>query len=424
MIERQLRPTGAAHVLAGVLVALIGASGMKGQNTVASPAAPRRGTSQGVPGAHLDYAPGKAPRFWSIALADTVMARYPDYRVAYWKPWSYVQGYMFHGFDALYLATGNRKYLDYIQRYIDNFVDGSGAFHGDQLNSLDNLMTGSSIAALYGYTHDPRYKTAAGQFRAAFDSYPRSKDGQFWHGQRGPHMWIDGIFMGQMFLMRYGKEIGDSDYCWNEAARQIAVFARHAGKDDSGLYLHAWTEDAANAPWADPKTGLSPEVWSEGLGWYALVIPELLAAMPAGHAKRAEVLDIYTRLSAGLRHTQDPKTGGWFMIVDKGAEPGNWIDPSGTAMFVYSIQRGVDLGLLNAAEYAPVARKGYEALLRFAKVNDRGLVDLEGGGDGIGVKKDYATYVNFPRTTNAKEAVGGFLWAAAIMERERLQGAR
>ncbi len=388
-----------------------------------SAAPAKRGTSTGVADAHLDYAPGEAPRFWSVATAETLMARYPDYRDAYWKPWSYVQGYVFAGFEMLYRATGNRKYLDYIRRYVDNFVDKSGAFHGDKLDNLDNLMPGSSILALYAYTHDARYKTAATQFRTAFDSYPRSRDGQFWHSHRLPEMWIDGVFMGQMFMLRYGKEIGDGEHCWNEAVRQITVFAKHGEKGRSGLYLHAWTENVAKSPWADPSTGGSPEVWSEGLGWYALVIPELLAAMPADHPGRARVLDIYTRLAAGLRLTQDARSGGWFMIVDKGNQADNWIDPSGTAMFVYSIQRGIDLALL-PAEYGPVARRGYEALLGFARVNERGLVDITGGGDGICVKKDYATYVKYPRTVNAKEAVGGFLWATAIMEKESLSKGR
>ncbi|MGA2060034.1 MAG: alginate lyase family protein [Thermoguttaceae bacterium] len=334
----------------------------------ATKAVPRKGTSPGSPEAHLDYTPGKAPKYWSIAAAETIMARYPDYREAYWKPWSYVQGYVFYGFEMLYRSTGDKKYLEYIKRYIDNFVDDKGEFHGDKLTNLDNLMTGNSIIALYEYTHDERYKTAAVQFRRALDDYPRS-DGQFWHGRSAPNMWIDGVFMGQMFLIRYGKSIGDSEYCFDEAAKQIAVCDKHLSKGDSGLYLHAWTEKPENARWADPKTGLSPEVWSEGLGWYALVAAETLAVIPKDHAKRPELEDIFRRLVVGLKRTQDPKTGGWFMIVDKGDQPDNWIDPSGTAMFVYAIQRGIDLGLLEKDEYATIAAKGYKALLEFAEIN-------------------------------------------------------
>ena len=146
------------------------------------------------------------------------MARYPDYREAYWKPWSYVRGYVFRGMEMLYRATDERKYIDYMKRYIGHFVDEKGRFHGDVLNTLDNLLLGNGIVGLYEYTHDERYRTAEIQFRRAPDKYPRSSDGRFWHNAEGPDMWIDGIFMGQMFVIRYGGAIGDAEYCWNEAA--------------------------------------------------------------------------------------------------------------------------------------------------------------------------------------------------------------
>lgn len=376
---------------------------------------PRRGTSAGDPEAQLNYIPGSTPESWAKAAAATIMARYPDYRTAYWKDWSYVQGYMLSGFEMLYISTHEKKYLDFIKRYIDCFVDEQGNFTGDKLSNLDNLMTGRLIVDLYQYTRDERYRIAAKQFRDVFDTYPRS-DGQFWHGNSKPNMWIDGIFMGQMFLIRYGQVFKES-YAFTEAARQITVFAKHCHKGNSGLYLHAWTEKPKENAWSDTITGLSPEVWSEGLGWYALVVPELLSAMPQKHPQRAEVLDIYLRLMEGLKNTQDTKTGGWFMIVDKGDQPGNWIDPSGTAMFVYSIQKGINMGLLDKKTYEPVAENGYKSLLRFVKINDHGLADIYGGGDGITIKKDYESYVRVPQVVNAKEAVAGFLWASAIMEK-------
>jgi unsaturated rhamnogalacturonyl hydrolase len=380
---------------------------------------PRKGTSQGLPDAQLNYVPGKPIKSWSIATAESVMARYPDYRDAYWKPWSYVQGYMFGAFERLYKSTGDKRYMDFIKKYIDNFVDEKGNFHGDNLNSLDNLMTGSSIVDLYGYTHDERYKTAANQFRKVFDTYPRSADGQFWHSNKAPNMWIDGVFMGQMFLIHYGKVIGDTKYCNDEAAKQITICAKHLLKGETGLYLHAWTEKPEQAAWADPKTGLSPEVWSEGLGWFAVVTAELLAELPKNHPQYAQVKDIYVRLAAGLKRAQDQKTGGWFMIVDKGDQPDNWIDPSGTGMFVYFIQRGIDLGLIKKSEYAPVVANGYKSLITFGQVNDHGLVDVVGGGDGITIKKDYATYVHYKKMVNAKETVGAFLWGTAIVEKPK-----
>ena len=59
------------------------------------------------------------------------------------------------------------------------------------------------------------------------------------------------------------------------------------------------------------------------------------------------------------------------MVVDKGNNPLNFIDPSGTAMFTYSIQRGIQLGVLKIKEYASVAQKGYQSLFSFVHVNSK-----------------------------------------------------
>jgi rhamnogalacturonyl hydrolase YesR len=237
-------------------------------------------------------------------------------------------------------------------------------------------------------------------------------------------MWIDGIFMGEMFLLRYGKSIGDRAYCWDEVTKQITLFAKRAERDHSGLYLHGYFESGhgGNVPnWADSKTGLSREVWSEGLGWYALVVVEVLADLPKDHPKRDEVEDIFRRLAAGLKRTQDAKTGRWFQVVDKGDRPDNWTDNSGSAMFTYAIARGIELGLIDQNEYAPVVKNGYRGIIENARINKDGLVDIYSACDGLGVQYNYDRYINFKKSINAKEAVAGFLWATTIVEKPELE---
>lgn len=387
-----------------------------------------------VPGARLDYPPGKPPRFWSVALAESVMARWPDYTQAYFNSWTYVNGYMFCGFERLWRDTGDQRYFDYIKRYVDRFVDAQGEFQSVtnargqlrpmRFENLDNMMTGNTLVMLYETTKDPRYRKAADRIRRALDDYPRNKDGGFWHARSLPgQMWIDGIFMGQMFLTRYGKSVGDTAYAWDEATTQIVVYARRAQKGDSGLYLHGLYEPGhgnKECRWADPKTGLSPEVWSEGLGWYALIVAETLADLPKAHPRRAEVEDIFRRLAAALKRAQDARSGCWFQVVDKGEQPDNWTDTSGSAMFTYAITKGVELGLLDSMEYASVVAKGYQGIIANAKINERGLVDIASACDGVGVQTNYARYIHYKQSLNAKEAVVGFLWAAEIVERPQL----
>lgn len=125
------------------------------------------------------------------------------------------------------------------------------------------------------------------------------------------------------------------------------------------------------------------------MGWYSLVVPELLAVLPKDHRHYEAIRKIYLEMARGIRKYQDCNTGGWFMVVDKGSNPLNFIDPSGTAMFTYSIRRGIDLGLLDAKNYADVALRGYKALFPFIDVNSKGLLDVIGACDGVVIKKRF-----------------------------------
>jgi rhamnogalacturonyl hydrolase YesR len=392
--------------------------------------------STAVPEARLDYAEGRPPKFWSVATADTIMARWPNYSRAYFNAWTYVNGYALCAFERLYDDTGDRRYFDYIQRYVDQFVDEDGRFRNSVANSkgvrqrirftnLDNMMTGNTLVMLYERTGDERYKKAAATIRRALDNYPRNSDGGFWHATSlDGQMWIDGVFMGQMFLTRYGKSVGDTDYAFGEAARQIFVYDRRARKGESGLHFHGAFEPGhgdRDCRWADAATGLSPEVWSEGEGWYALVVVETLAVLPVDHPGRPAVEQIFGRLADGLKQTQDPATGRWYQIVDRGDRSDNWTDTSGSAMFTYALQRGVGLGLLDKKTFAPVVERGYKGIVANATINQRGLVDVDSACDGLGVQVDYEHYIHYQRKLNAKEAVAGFLWATEIVERPRLK---
>jgi unsaturated rhamnogalacturonyl hydrolase len=351
----------------------------------------------------------------STALAETILSRYPDPIDIPYRRWCYVQGYVLAGFEKLWRATGEQRYLDYVMRFAEAHVTADGqapAFTGE---SLDDIMAGTILVAAYQHTGARRFRVAADRVRAVFDDYPRNADGGFWHSRSLPHeMWIDGVFMGQMFLTRYGAVIGDAGYCFGEAARQITCLAGHCRKASSGLYRHAYDE-ARRAAWADPLTGLSPEVWSEGLGWYALILVETLDQMPSGGPEREPVLAILRDLLAELRRAQDPLSGRWYQVVDRGERADNWHDTSGSAMFVYAIRRAVDLGYADAEEYLPVAERGYAGIAAQARANEAGQIDIYEACDGVCVQRSYADYVNYPRVVNAKEAVGGFLWAATAM---------
>ena len=353
----------------------------------------------------------------SIALANTILARFPDPDTIPYRRWCYVQGYVLCGFEKLWRLSGDPRYFAYIKRFVDQHVDSAGNIRDFTGDSLDDIMAGTTIVAMYDHTHEPRYRRAADTIRAVFQDYPRNSDGGFWHARLLPHeMWIDGVFMGLMFLTRYAAVIGDQEACFAEAARQITTFAEHGRKGDSGLFLHAYDE-SRSVGWADPATGLSPEVWSEGLGWYALILAETLELLPRQHAARPQLLEIARGLATGLLQAQDRTTGLWYQVVDKGDWEGNWHDTSGSAMFVYFLQRMIELGYLDAQAYCPSVDHGYAGIRSKMRVGTDGLVDIHDACDGVCVQRSYADYVNYPRRINAKEAIGGVLWATTAVEK-------
>jgi unsaturated rhamnogalacturonyl hydrolase len=352
----------------------------------------------------------------SILLADTILARYPDPDSMPYQPWSYSQGYILAGLEKLWQCTGNPTYFAYIHKFVDQHVNPDGSLLGFTGASQDDMMAGTMVVAIYQHTGEEKYLRAAQHIHQMFDGYPRNSDGGFWHAKDLPNqMWIDGIFMMGMFLARYGAVIGERQACFEEVTRQILIQASHCRKAGSGLFLHAYDE-SRRADWADPLSGLSPEVWSEGLGWYALMLVETLDLMPLDVPNRAPVMQILLDLAEGLRQVQDSRSGLWYQVVDRGQLPDNWHDTSGSAMFTYTLQRAIDLGYINPAIYTPVVQRAHEGLLTKAVINPQGLVDIYDACDGVGVQRSYADYINYPKTVNAKEAIGSYLWYAVAMK--------
>jgi unsaturated rhamnogalacturonyl hydrolase len=352
---------------------------------------------------------------YSDTLAATVMRRFPDPDTYPYRSWSYSQGFLLWGFIRLYEKTGNEAYREYVLTFCREHVNDSGCISGFTGESLDDILCGSVLVWAFTHTREEKYRLACLVVRAAFDDYPRNVNGGFWHGRRlTGEMWVDGLFMGLMFLTRFGRYIGDTAYCYAETVRQLSAAYACCNKDDSGLLYHAYSE-RPYTDWANPVTGRSHEVWCEGLGWYAMILCDVLELMPSSQPGYDGILAQLRKLVRALSLCQDGASGLWYQVVDKTRAAQNWHDTSGSAMFLYCIKKAVLLGYVD-----PLYTKTADAA--FAGIKTKYLLDPEGNTnimdacDGLGVQADYDAYVHFRKNVNAKEAVAAVLWAAAIME--------
>jgi rhamnogalacturonyl hydrolase YesR len=192
---------------------------------------------------------------------------------------------------------------------------------------------------------------------------------------------------------------------------QLAL--QHCRKPN-GLLLHGWDE-SRTASWADQKTGLAPEVWSEGLGWYALLLADVFDYLPPDHPERERLLAALRELCHGLKEVQDPRTGMWCQVVDKPNAPGNWNETSGTGMFLYLIKHSMDREYISQTEYAPVVEKAYAGIAKKTRPGADGLFDIF-DCSSIGIKDSFQAYIDSPKEVNPFAGVTSFILGTSTME--------
>lgn len=343
------------------------------------------------------------------------MKRYPSAEDYHYKSWSYPQGYLLMGLSQLYERTLDKKYFDYIYEYCDRHVSEDGEIAGFTGCSMDDMMTGAVLVWIYDRTKEERFAKACHRIFHSFADYPRTREGGFLHNRYEcpGEMWVDGVFMGQMFYCRYGK-VFQKPECFRETIHQLEVIHQYCYVHD-GFLLHGYSEDS-RAEWADAR-GLSSSVWSEGLGWYALILAQVLMLLPEDLPERKIPEGYLKELAAGLKKYQDSKSGLWFQVVDKPEDERNWCDTSGSGMFLYAIIQSVKLGLVEREDYEQVIFHAYEGLkTRMQRNPKNGHIDIVECCNGLCVQLKEEDYYFYPKTVNAQEAVCSVLWGLEAAE--------
>lgn len=350
-------------------------------------------------------------------MADAVMRRNLPFR------WHYENGLIHKAIEQVWPRTGDAKYYDTIKRDIDSLVSDDGRIktYSVEEYNLDQINPGRSLFMLYRQTGDAKYKKAAHLLRGQLRRQPRTSEGGFWHKKIYPYqMWLDGIYMASPFLAEFGQTFSEPT-AFDDVAQQIMLIEQHTRDPKTGLLYHGWDESKQQR-WANPETGCSPHFWARAMGWYAMAIVDALDYLPQDHPKRQGILAIFERMAAALVNAQDKSTGLWYQVLDQGNRPGNYLEASGSCMFIYSIAKAIRQGYL-ARCYLDVAGRGYQGVLdNFVREDEQGLVNLEKicGGAGLGGTpyRDglYEYYVTEKIVTNDYKGVGPFILASVELE--------
>jgi unsaturated rhamnogalacturonyl hydrolase len=326
---------------------------------------------------------------------------------------SYEWGVTYSGMLAAANATGDTKYLKYVQDRFRFLAEAKPHFIR-QLNEhgvLDPQMrqmlkphalddAGAMCAAMIKFEQTkPDFN-----LRSVIDNYMnyimykeyRLADGTF--ARKRPHvntLWLDDMYMAIPAIAQMGKLTGEARY-FNEATRQIKQFTQRMFVPEKGLYMHGWVESSEQHP---------AFFWGRANGWALLTLVEVLDVLPANHPDRAWVLEQFQAHVKGLARLQS-KEGFWHQLLDKND---SYLETSATAIYTYCIARGINQGWLDPIAYGPVAYYGWNAVS--TKINDKGQV--EGTCVGTGMGFDPAFYYYRPVNVYAAHGYGPVISAGA-----------
>lgn len=335
--------------------------------------------------------------------------------------WAYVPGMLLMAMGRAGEQLGAAEYIRFVKRHMDAFVNEDGSIRTYSLEeyNLDQINQGKNLFPLLRQTGDERYAKAAHLLANQLISQPRTSEGGFWHKKVYPfQMWLDGLYMASPFLAEYAKVFARPELM-DEVAHQLALIERKTRDPRTGLLYHGWDE-SREQEWADSLTGLSSHFWSRAMGWYAMALVDSLEHFPVTHPRRGTLVGIFHRMCHALLRVQDEATGLWYQVLDEAKRPGNYVEASGSCMFVYALAKGIRLGYLEKSFAAGMLR-GYEGIGTHLVSEDEQGLHLHSICNGAGLSKDrngsYDYYISEQVVSDTPMGVAPYLLASLEVER-------
>ena len=329
--------------------------------------------------------------------------------------WNYIDGCMLTALLAMEEITGEKRYFDFVEHFVDSFISEDGAIrtYDESKYNLDDVNEGRVLFTLYNRTQKEKYKKAAERLRGQLQRQPRTEEGNFWHKAIYPNqVWLDGLYMAQPFYALYEKNFGSGDF--SDTLRQIETVRVRMLDEEKKLYYHGY-DASRKAFWADGETGRSQNFWLRSIGWFAVALADLLEIVTEPEAN-ARLRKIFCELMEGASQYADPDTGLYWQVVDQGGREGNYLETSGSSMLAYAMLKGARLGVLDK-EYAAKGEKTFrgivEKYLSFTdgNLNLGGICLVAGLGPENNRRRDgsYEYYISEPVVENDAKGVAPFL---------------
>jgi rhamnogalacturonyl hydrolase YesR len=326
---------------------------------------------------------------------------------------SYEWGVTYAGMLRAGETTGNKRYTDYAAKRL-TFLRETAARFREQLPQ-DDIGDMQLRRLLY-----PRALDDAGSMCAAFikasmlpdapnyDDIIRTGMNWIMLGQlrlsdgtlarNRPHyhtLWLDDMFMSIPAMAWMGKYTGDGKY-YDEAVKQIRLFAARMFVPQKNLFMHGWVEGMEERP---------AFFWGRANGWAVMTLVETLETLPPAHEGYSEVMDLLKKHIRGIAALQSGE-GLWRQLLDRND---SYLETSASAIYTYAIARAINNGWIDAKAYTPRVLLAWNAVSK--QINEQGQV--AGVCVGTGMAFDPAFYYYRPVNVFAAHGYGPVLLAGA-----------
>jgi len=359
----------------------------------------------------------------SKRVADTIMRQCGEdgYHPYPLERWAYVPGMLLMSMARAGEQLGDERYFEFMRRHMDHYIaaDGTIATYSLEEYNLDQINQGKNLFPLLARGGDARYAKAADTLATQLIGQPRTSEGGFWHKKIYPfQMWLDGLYMASPFLAEYAR-VMERPELTDEVTHQLLLVERRTRDPRTGLLYHGWDE-AREQEWADASTGLSKNFWSRAMGWYAMAVVDCLDHIPVAHPKRGTIIGIFERMCHALVRVQDPASGLWYQVLDQGDRKGNYLEASGSIMFVYAMAKALRLGYLSGG-FREAMLKGWQGIQERLVTEDADGVHLHRICNGAGLSKDrngtFDYYISEAIVSDHYMGIGPLLLCALEVER-------
>jgi rhamnogalacturonyl hydrolase YesR len=246
--------------------------------------------------------------------------------------------------------TSTSLMKSYIRASVDSVIPTISNATLDTTYPLDRLSSGNGLIHAYAETKNQTYRKAYEALKTSVDLQHRNDDGSLWYYVYPNYTYLDGMYSLAPFLTLYSQNNSDDSSLIDESVLQLPLLWNHT-LTPSTLLVHGY-DASKRAVWANAATGASPHVWGRSLGWYCMALIDTLTLLPepAVSTARSWILEHFQHLVKSVVDAADVETGAWWQVLDQPGRADNYIESSASAMFVYSILKGLRLGYLKDSD--------------------------------------------------------------------------